>query len=119
MGTTEIATGRVVLHTYPVIHQPLGETNDPIYLFVRDRPAGAAGGINAALAISKSTNGGVNWSANTLLCHMTSTMCYWRIESNGVDRLDFVVADGTTLADAASAYHFYYEGNSYYRSDGR
>jgi hypothetical protein len=103
-------------YTYPVMHQLLGETDDPLYLFTRDRTGGSVP-WPSKLLMSKSTDGGVTWAAKTYLWS-TSKMSYWRIDSNGLDRIDFVVTDGSAEVDDADAYHFYYSGGSYYKSDG-
>lgn len=101
------------LYTYPNLFQLLGEASDPIYLFCRDTPSGSM-----TLMMTKSTDGGSTWSAKTKLWQGSGVGSYWRIYSNDNDRLDFIVSDGTDLGDDASAYHFYYQGGSYHKTNG-
>lgn len=102
-------------YTYPSPVQLLSETNDPIYLFYRD-PIDAN---TTAMRFSKSTNDGTTWAAQTLLYRDTNRSSYWKIASNGTDRIDFAVSDGHPMYDAdVSIYHFYYTGGSYYKTDG-
>lgn len=102
-------------YTYANLFQLSGETGK-IYLFYRDNQDTQTSG---ALAYSTSTDGGSTWAAQTTLYKNTGKQCYWAIGSDSTSRLDFVVTDGDSLnhSDAASLYHFYYDG-SFRKSDG-
>lgn len=100
-------------YTYPRIIQLVDEASDPLYLFIRDGNA-----TNADLIMSKSTDGGVNWSAKTILWDTPSKGHYFRVASNGTDRFDIVVSDGTAEVDDADLYHFYYQGGDWFDSAG-
>jgi hypothetical protein len=104
-------------YTYPNLVQLTGETNAPIYLFIRDLA------INPSdrLIYSKSTDDGVTWSAKTTVYNPgASRSVYWKLISNGVDRVDFFVTDGSMPNETAPVriYHFYMTGGTFYKSDG-
>jgi len=102
-------------YTYPNPVQLLSETNDPIYLFYRD----PIDSNTTAMRYSKSTDGGATWAAQTLLFKSTNRSSYWKVASNGTDRIDFGISDGHPLYDAdVSIYHFYYTGGNVYQTDG-
>jgi len=96
--------------------QLIGETNEPIYLFSRDHTGGGAN----RWFYSKSTNGGSTWGAAVdVYTTPTNRSGYFKAIRNGTDRIDFFVSDGHPLYDTAtSVYHFYYQGGSYYKTDG-
>lgn len=101
-------------YTYPVLVQLLSEPSDPIYLFYRD----FQGGTTGVLCMSTTTNGGTTWAAQTEVFKNPGRYSYWQVRSNGLDRIDFAITDGSFEVDDASVYHFYYEGGDYFQSDG-
>lgn len=105
------------LYTYPNLFQLTDEANDPIYLFYRDTE-GTGPTETSILAYTKSTDGGVTWSAQTHVWEVTNKLSYWRIDSNGTDRIDVFTSDGTTDDDHADGYHFYYTGGNWFETDG-
>lgn len=114
---TDIAAslGGTADYTYPMLHQLDSETSDPIYMVYRNvQPAAGATGV---WCYSKSTDGGATWGAQVEVYKKASKQSYMNTWSDGLGRIDFLVTDGT-FGDSASVYHFYYEGGSYYQSDG-
>lgn len=102
-------------YTYANLFQLSGESGK-IYLFYRDEQSA---GATAALCFSTSTDGGATWAAQTTLYLNSGKQLYWAIGSDDTSRIDFIVADGYAANnDAASAYHFYYTGGGYKKSDG-
>lgn len=104
-------------YTYPRIEQLTGETDDPLYLFVRNRTADT----NAQLLMSKSTDGGATWGAATTLWSTTGTAYhshYVRVCETDGTRLDFFVNTSALEADDGDLYHFYYEGGDWFDSAG-
>lgn len=100
--------------TYANLFQLSGESGK-IYLFYRDFQSGTTN----VLAYSTSTDGGSTWAAQTSLYKNTGKQAYWVIASDDTARIDFCVDDGTASnGDTASAYHFYYTGGSFYKTDG-
>lgn len=81
----------------------------------------ATEGSTHYLCFSTSTDGGSTWAAQTQLFSTGTTafsICGVS-NSDGTNRIDFLVSDGQAGTDAsASLYHFYYTGGSYYKSDG-
>lgn len=105
-----------VQYTYPSPIQLTGEANDPIYLFFRDRD-GVGGDF--LWSFSKSEDGGATWSARTVLYSNGANHPYFKAVQNGTSRIDFAVSSGHPAHLATSSiYHFYYEGGSYYKTDG-
>lgn len=101
-------------YVYPM--QLTGETNDPIYLFVRDIPGS---GSTSDWVLTKSTNGGSTWSAKTVIYSDTGRFAYMHAVRNGDDRIDFAVSDGHPFHQTdTSIHHFYYEAGAYHESDG-
>lgn len=98
-------------YTYPWLGQLGDETDDPIYLFVRDQDGSGNNWIT-----SKSTDGGVTWSVLTNL--VFGERYYAKAYKTSESRIDFVVCNGSYAEDFASLAHFYYELGSYYKSDG-
>jgi hypothetical protein len=104
-------------YTYPTLLQLLGETNDPIYLFLRDRQAGGASGT---LIYSKSTDGGATWATKVDVFENGTRSPYWKVISDGQTRIDIVTSDGRDPPDtgASKIYHFWYEGGDWFETDG-
>ncbi len=103
-----------VAYTYPNPIQLSGESG-AIYLFYRD-PIDVN---TTAMRYSKSTDGGATWAAQTLLFETVNRSAYWKVSSDGVDRIDFGLSDGHPMYDAnVSIFHFYYQGGNVYKSDG-
>ncbi len=103
-------------YTYMSTFQLLSEASDPIYLFYRDISSGTG-----RLAYSKSTDGGATWSARSVFYTGASGIVpYWRMWSNGTDRVDFVVTDKEWYDQThpSQVGHFYYTGGQFYKSDG-
>ncbi len=101
------------LCTYANLFQLSGESGK-IYLFYR-----AGSSNNGQLYYSTSTDAGATWSAATEVYTAGSVGAYWAVDSDDTSRIDFLVSDGNAPhGDAASAYHFYYTGGTYYKSDG-
>ncbi len=99
--------------TYANLFQLSGESGK-IYLFFR-----GGGGTNGQLYYSTSSDAGSTWSAKTEVYTAGAVGAYWAISSDAISRIDFVISDGNAPSgDAASAYHFYYTGGTYYKSDG-
>lgn len=99
-------------YTYGNLSQLSGASGD-IYLHYRD-------GLDSTgkLCYSVSTDGGSTWSAQTVLYQATNGG-YWTFDCDDTARLDFLVSDGSAASgDTASVYHFYYDGSSYYQTDG-
>jgi autotransporter-associated beta strand protein len=67
-----------------------------------------------------STNGGSNWSAPTILIQTGSgsTRPYVKYCSDYNSRLDFLYTDAHPDNYTNSLYHMYYQGGSFYQSDG-
>jgi hypothetical protein len=103
-------------YSYPSLIQLTGETNDPIYLFVRR----VSGGASQTWGYSTSTDGGSTWSALTTFFSVSGRWGYVTMVPNGDDRIDFFAQDGSAGAGDAtvSIYHFYLEGGSWKKSDG-
>lgn len=104
-------------YTYPYLTQLLDEASDPIYLFIRD---GMTTGTTS-LIYSTSTDGGSNWSAKTVLFSgLSSRDPYWKIASNGTDRIDIFTTDASMPNDPGTVktYHFYMTGGAWFKSDG-
>lgn len=87
-----------------------------LYLFWRDEPGG--GTNTGRLAYSTSTDNGATWSAMTVLfTGGTGEIPYWRIGTNGTDRIDVFTTDDHP-GSSSSLYHFYITGGARYKSDG-
>lgn len=99
---------------YPMIHQLTGEANDPIYLMFR-----STSGSTARWLVCKSTDGGSTWSNNQWVYRNTGFTTYLQSTSNGIDRIDFVAQNkNETEASPNTLHHGYYEGGSFFKSDG-
>lgn len=73
------------------------------------------------LCFGTSTDGGVTWSSQTAIYSTgNTTYSLYACSSDMNSRIDFLVSDGAASAGdtSASAYHFYYTGGSYFKSDG-
>jgi hypothetical protein len=103
-------------YSYPSLIQLTGETNDPIYLFVRR----VSGGASQTWGYSTSTDGGATWSALTTFFSVSGRWGYVTQVPNGDARIDFFAQDGSAGAGDAtvSVYHFYLEGGAWFESDG-
>lgn len=100
------------LHFY---HQPV-ELADGMYLVIADQVSGS----NKRWTYSKSTDDGATWSARTSFYQVdgTGNPIYLKAVQNGDSRIDFVATDAHPSNGVSSIYHFYYEGGSFYRTDG-
>ncbi len=99
--------------TYAILFQ-LSAESGKVYLFYRN-----GGGTNGQLWYSTSTDGGATWSAAIEVYTAGAVGAYWAISSDDTSRIDFIISDGNAPSgNAASAYHFYYTGGTYYKSDG-
>lgn len=102
-------------YTYPNVTQLTGEAGDPIYLFYRE-----GNWLENSMRRSTSADGGATWSAGTAIYSAGAGRgAYWKLASNGVDRIDFGVTDGhPTAVDAVSTYHFYYTDGAFFSTVG-
>lgn len=98
-------------YTYPNVLMLEDETNEPLYCFHRN-----IDGDGSNWEITKSTDNGATWG---LLTNLVFGIRYYAMthKSSG-SRIDYVVCDGSWAEDFSSLYHFYYEGGSYFTSDG-
>lgn len=97
-------------HTYPNLVQLTGETDDPVYLLYRTHHS------NGRLMVSKSTNGTTWTTAKIVWLAPGNFDPYWRIISNGTDRIDVLSSNGPTAA--VNLYHFYYQADAWHDSAG-
>lgn len=98
-------------YTYPHPVQLTAVANDPIHLFWRDYNG------EHRLAHSVSSDDGSTWSAREFI--IDADQGYWKIGSNGTDRIDFAVTDWNPHEfNDVSLFHFYYQGGSYFDSEG-
>jgi hypothetical protein len=103
-------------YTYANPIQLTGETNDPIWLFFRGDPPGAA---QWGQYYSKSEDGGATWAAAVRWLANGAERPYIRFAQNGDARIDFSCTDGHPLNVATnSLYHGYYTAGNLYKSDG-
>lgn len=105
--------GSFATYTYPILLQLTGETNDPIYLFWRQRAS------NDRLRYSKSTDGGDTWVSSIGLAQANTagaSKTYWNIATNGTDRFDVFFCDYSDGA-ASRLHHFYYTAGNFRKSD--
>ena len=74
---------------------------------------------DAAYFYSTTTDltGATGWTAQTEIYYHSGRGAYIRIDTNGTDRIDFVLSSGTIVSDHADLYHFYYDG-TWNASDG-
>lgn len=96
-----------------------GEAGSPIYTYYRQIISSAWAGIWR----SKSLDNGATWSAQeNIFTRTPGQPIYWQLIQNGNARVDFAVTDGhpnvTWPTRPNGLYHVYYQGGSYYRSDG-
>lgn len=108
------ALGGTIVHnvsgyTYAHLHQLTDEVSDPIYMTLRYHD----GSSIPHLAMSASTDGGATWGTADLICEVT----YHRSVQNGNGRIDFILSDHP-FYEATSIWHMYYEGGSWYQTDG-
>lgn len=99
--------------------QLLGETNSPIYLFFKSYVSPSASDFDQYYV--KSTNGGTTWSAPVKVIDGNGQRPYMVVTKNGEDRFDLLLSRGhpnEVPAGTNGAYHAYYQGGSYYKTDG-
>jgi hypothetical protein len=101
-------------YTNPQLHQLNSETNDPVYLFYRNEPTA---GTDSRWQLSTSTDGGSTFGTMANIYHIPGKRSYLVSWSNGEDRIDFL-ASGAFSTSPYQIGHFYYEGGSYFKSDG-
>lgn len=102
-------------YTYPALLELTDEST--VYLFVRDNSIVH----DDTLIFSTSTDGGSTWSAKTAIYqNLAGDGPYWKICTNGTDRFDVFATDASmpTGTGVVKVYHFYYQGGSYYKTDG-
>lgn len=66
-----------------------------------------------------STDGGATWGTATRL--LWDGRPYWKAKANGANRIDFICNDqnpGDATYTYCNTYHFYYQGGSFFKSDG-
>lgn len=108
-------------YDYPTLLQLTGVAGDPIYLFFRSSSAGTSRWLysvntDAAVSGDDASNG---WSANRWLYRNTGFEPYMQINSNGVDRIDFIAQNKNEgEANPNEIRHGYYEGGEFFKSDG-
>lgn len=107
----DVAVGSGV-YTYANLVQLSGESGK-IYLFFRNVTAF----VTAFWQFTTSTDGGATWATYTELYSVPSTLTYWKIASDGVNRIDFVVSSANPSAPTSKIGHFYYDG-TWHKSDG-
>jgi hypothetical protein len=100
-------------YTYASIIQLTGETNDPLYLIVRNGTASTG-----VWYYSTSTDGGTTWAARTELVSESGDGPYVKAVRNGDDRIDFLVMEDHPFLSDNSVWHFYYQGGAFHTSDG-
>jgi hypothetical protein len=97
--------------------QLTGEPGSPIYLFFKNATVLPA----MAQWYMKSTDGGVTWTGLTKVAEETGQRPYMAAVQNGAARVDFLFSRGIANelpAGTGGVYHAYYEGGSYYKTDG-
>lgn len=106
-------------YTYPSPLQLTGEIDNPIYLFFRHHVSNLG---YPTWAYSKSIDGGITWSPMTSFFAVIGNFSpYFKISSNGVDRIDFFCSNGhpdEAITTGISLFHFYYKNGHFYKSDG-
>ena len=101
-------------YSYTLPIQLTGEANEPIYLFYRDWISSS----DRCPWFSKSVDDGATWAAGTKLIANGTLRPYVKVAQNGDDRIDFAVSAAHPNEGVSSLYHFYYQGGSYYKTDG-
>lgn len=100
-------------YTYPAIFQLTAESPQNIYLIYRNSAGGTGG-----LAYGVSDDDGATWAGGQLMTPDTGQSAYWRVSSNGIDRIDIVTTENDrTDGDPSSLYHVYWEAG-WRTSDG-
>jgi hypothetical protein len=103
-------------YTYPRVFELTGEAGSPIYLFYRAKDNGTTG---EGMHFSKSTDGGVTWSADTAVITNGTAKPYHILAQNGTARLDLIVNDDNPNSAATNnLYHGYVQAGNLYKSDG-
>lgn len=105
-------------YDYPQPIQLSTEADDVIWLFWRNIPVSPD---RYNLVYSKSTDGGETWNAlTTLYSNSThSGRAYWKIASDGVDKIHVAMTDGSPNTDSPTLLrHFYYDAGTWRGSDG-
>lgn len=91
----------------------LSAESGKIYNFCRN--------VNFNPTVYTSTTGGSSWSApqQLIAAGQSSTVRpYLKYASDGVDRVDFLYTDGHPRNVENSLYHMFYQGGSFYKTDG-
>lgn len=97
---------------YPCPVQLTGETDSPIYLFLRCK----TDPDERTLHYVKSTDNGATWGTPVRV--LTGFRPYANIVQNGTTRIDIICGDTNPNNGNNSTYHFYMEGGAFYKSDG-
>lgn len=99
--------------------QLIGESNSPIYNFLRC----ATDSDGTCMHYTKSEDGGESWSPAAKLArtdwHSGNSRPYFRLARNRSKRIDFCINDGHPGEQRTnSVYHFFYEGSRWFASNG-
>lgn len=115
---TELNTSN---YDYPSLVQLLGETDDPIYLFFRSSVSGTSRWLvskntDAAVSGDDASNG---WSNNQWVYRNTGFEPYMQVNSNGVDRIDFIAQNKNEVEVTNNEIrHWYYQAGEFFKTDG-
>lgn len=103
-------------YTYIHLLQLLGETSDPLYIFVQTN----TGGGTQTWGYSKSTDGGATWGAKVDFFQEPSDLAYLSATKTSETRVDILVNNAplTFHPDPNALYHCYFEGGNFYKTDG-
>ena len=106
-------------YTYPVLYQLTSEANQPLYLFFNDIVTSGAN-YHGYIGVSVSSDGGATWGTRGLLFQPEiNENAYYRINSNGTDRIDVLVTDTSrTVGNPSALYHLYWQAAKWHKSDG-
>lgn len=98
---------------YPRLFQLSAEAGKIYLLYLSEA-------TNYYAAYSTSTDGGATWGAQTKIYATGNTnLWFFAADSDQASRIDFLASDGAASAgETASIYHFYYQGGSFYKTDG-
>ena len=108
-------------YDYPCLVQLTGETGDPIYLTFRSTSSGTSRWLiskntDAALSGDDASNG---WEVNRWVYRNTNFEPYMQINSNGIDRIDFIAQNKNEVEVTNNEIrHFYYEAGEFFGTDG-
>ena len=98
-------------YTYPALYELSDESK--LYAFMR---CDNNSSLPMSWGISTSADDGATWSAKTVL--FAGDFWYAKSCKATGSRLDFLVTTGANYADHSSVYHVYYQGGSWFKSDG-